>query len=149
MISAEVEQQIRGIVEDQDYILWACEYIPQGKHSMLRIYIDKQEGIGISDCESVSRSISAWLDVEEPVKGNYLLEVSSPGIPRPLFTVEHYKQYLHHIVDLKLIKPVVNRKKLSGEIIAVKGDDIIVLRVENEEHDIPFSLIVKASLNGE
>ncbi len=149
MISAELEQQIRDIVYDLDYELWACEYLAQGRHSLLRIYIDRSDGIAIEDCEAVSRAISAFLDVEDPIKGNYSLEVSSPGIPRPLFTLEHFRKYLHRPVMIKLIKPINKSRKIAGEIYAVQEDGNIVIRAGEELQEVPFSLIVKANLTDE
>ncbi|MCC5791988.1 MAG: ribosome maturation factor RimP [Legionellaceae bacterium] len=149
MISADIEQQIRNIVNDLGYELWACEYLPQGKHSLLRIYIDKADGIQIGDCEVVSRELSAFLDVEEPIKGNYSLEVSSPGIPRPLFSVEHFRHYVTQTVALKLIKPIDNSRKIMGKIVEVQEDNTITLQVGEQRLQVPFSLIVKANLTGE
>jgi ribosome maturation factor RimP len=85
MIKDELEHLLAPTINDMGYELWGCEYLPQGKHSLLRIYIDKTDGISIDDCQEVSHQISALLDVEDPIPGNYSLEVSSPGIPRPLF----------------------------------------------------------------
>ena len=149
MISAELEQQIRDIINDLDYELWACEYLPQGRHSLLRIYIDRPDGITIEDCEIVSRAVSAFLDVEDPIKGNYSLEVSSPGIPRPLFTLEHFRNYLHRPVMIKLIKPINKSRKIAGEIYAIQEDGNIVIRAGEELQEVPLSLIVKANLTDE
>src|SRR5215216_7336112 len=99
MLRNDLNAIIEPVVIDMGYILWACEYISQGKHSILRIYIDKPaEGIGVFDCERVSKQLAAILDVEDPISGHYSLEVSSPGIPRPLFFKEHYAQYIGHWV---------------------------------------------------
>ena len=70
--------------------LWGVELLQQGKYSLLRIYIEREEGVTIEDCEKVSRQVSALLDVEDPIAGEYTLEVSSPGMDRPLFSIEHY-----------------------------------------------------------
>lgn len=146
MALEDFEKPIEIIVTDLGYKLWACEYLPQGKHSLLRIYIDKPDGIVIEDCTKVSREISAFLDVEEPIKGNYSLEVSSPGIPRPLFTLEHYKQYVQHKLEAKLMKPINNSRKLSGLIENVNENGEITIQTDNDTLVVPFSLIVKAYL---
>ncbi len=145
MIKADLEQMFKPLVQELGYELWGCEYLAQGKHSLLRIYIDKQEGIAVEDCEIVSRQVSALLDVEDPLPGNYTLEVSSPGVPRPLFYQWQYEHYLGSEVQLKLFKPVANRRKLTGTIVSVT-DSALVLDVENEHHEILFSIIVKANL---
>lgn len=148
MIQNEIEQMLKPLVEDLGYELWGCEYLSQGRHSLLRIYIDKDAGIGIEDCEKVSRQISAMLDVEDPISGNYSLEISSPGIPRPLFNKEQYARYLGQAVQLKLFKPIKGSRKLAGIIMTV-NDDILVLGVGDEQLEVQFSQIVKANLTGE
>ncbi len=130
------------------YILWGCEYLAQGKHSLLRLYIDKDGGITIDDCERVSKQISAFLDVEDPIPGNYSLEVSSPGIPRPLFHKEQYRRYLGQLIQVKLYKPINGKRKLTGTIINV-SEDILMLKVGEEQLEVQFSHIVKANLIGE
>ncbi|TAL59578.1 MAG: ribosome maturation factor RimP, partial [Legionella sp.] len=122
-----------------------CEYLSQGKHSLLRIYIDKEDGIGIEDCQKVSRQISALLDVEDPIPGNYSLEVSSPGIPRPLFTSWQYNRYIGESVQVKTFKPVNGKRKLIGDIVSA-SDTTLVLAINNEHQEILFSNIVKANL---
>ena len=125
--------------------LWGVELLQQGKYSLLRIYIEREEGVTIEDCEKVSRQVSALLDVEDPIAGEYTLEVSSPGMDRPLFSVEHYSQYVGSEVDLKLRRPLDGRRKFKGQIIKVSGD-IVGLLVEGSEYDLEFSDIEKASI---
>ena len=125
--------------------LWGVELLQQGKYSLLRIYIEREEGVTIEDCEKVSRQVSALLDVEDPIAGEYTLEVSSPGMDRPLFSIEHYSQYIGSEVDLKLRRPLDGRRKFKGQIIKVSGD-IVGLLVEGSEYDLEFSDIEKASI---
>ena len=125
--------------------LWGVELLQQGKYSLLRIYIEHEEGVTIEDCEKVSRQISALMDVEDPIAGEYTLEVSSPGMDRPLFCIEHYSQYVGNEVDLKLRRPLDGRRKFKGQIIKVSGD-IVGLLVEGSEYDLEFSDIEKASI---
>jgi ribosome maturation factor RimP len=148
MIKADVQELLQPLVTDLGFKLWGCEYLSQGKHSLLRIYIDKDNGITITDCEQVSRQISAILDVEDLIPGNYNLEVSSPGIPRPLFYKDHYYRYINHDVQLKLYKPLNGNRKIRGTISAV-NDSSIVLQLNDERQELPFSQIVKANLIGE
>jgi len=119
--------------------LWGVEHIQQGKYSLLRIYIEREEGVTIEDCEKVSRQVSALLDVEDP------LEVSSPGVDRPLFSVEQYEQYIGNEVNLKLRSPLQGRRKFKGQIIKVAGDSISLL-VEGAEYDLEHSEIEQASI---
>jgi len=148
MIRTDLQDLFQPAVTELGYQLWGCEYLPQGKHSLLRVYIDKEGGIGITDCEAVSRQISAMLDVEDPISGNYSLEVSSPGLSRPLFFLEHYQQYVGHGVQLKLYKPINGSRKLDAIIESV-SEDAVILSAKNEEFEVQFSQIVKANLTGE
>ena len=109
--------------------LWGVELLQQGRYSLLRVYIEREEGVTIEDCEKVSRQVSALLDVEDPIAGEYTLEVSSPGVDRPLFSVEQYAKYVGSEVNLKLRRAVDGRRKFKGQIIKVSGD-IVGLLVE-------------------
>ncbi len=148
MIQNDVEKLLEPLVNSLGYELWGCEYLPQGKHSLLRVYIDKEDGISIEDCERVSKQVGAILDVEDPVTGNYRLEVSSPGIPRPLFHEEQYKRYLGCELQIKLIKPINGSRKLSGILVNI-SNNTLVMKIDDEQLDIQFSHIAKAYLIGE
>lgn len=145
MMQNELEQLLAPTINDMGYELWGCEYLAQGKHSLLRIYIDKAEGIGIEDCHEVSKQVSALLDVEDPIPGNYSLEISSPGIPRPLFSGWQYQRYVGQVVQLKTFKPINGTRKLLGTIISASATSV-VLDINNEHQELLFSNIVKASL---
>jgi len=148
MIKDDIQQLLLPVVTELGYQLWGCEYLAQGKHSLLRIYIDKEDGIGIADCELVSKQIGALLDVEDPIQGNYSLEISSPGIPRPLFFKEHYECYINKPVQMKLYKPLNGSRKIAGIIDSV-NDNGVILQVGDERQEVQFSQIVKANLTGE
>lgn len=145
MIRDELVQLLSPTINSMGYEFWGCEFLPQGKHSLLRIYIDKEDGIGIEDCQEVSRQVSALLDVEDPVPGNYSLEVSSPGIPRPLFYSEQYQRYSGQEVQIKTFKPVNGKRKLLGIIVSAT-ESSVVLDINNEHQELLYSNIVKASL---
>lgn len=148
MVRDDIEQLLKPTIESMGYVLWGCEYLAQGKHSLLRVYIDKENGIGIEDCEQVSRQVSALLDVEDPIPGNYSLEVSSPGIPRPLFSNWQYEQCIGQVVNLKLFKPVAGIRKFTGAIVSANNSTLI-LNVNGEQQDFLFSNIAKANLMAE
>ena len=133
-------------VKSAGYVLWGVEYLPQGKHSVLRVYIDHADGIGIEDCEAASRQISALLDVEDPIKGHYALEVSSPGLDRPLFQLEHYQQLQGQRAALKLLAPVDGVRSYKGVIESVR-DDEITLMTEDKKVVVRFGNIQKAYLD--
>ena len=125
--------------------LWGVELLQQGRYSLLRIYIEREEGVTIEDCEKVSRQVSALLDVEDPITGEYTLEVSSPGVDRPLFSIEQYEQYVGSEVNLKLRRPLDGRRKFKGQILKVSGD-VVGLLVEGTEYDLEYSEIEGASI---
>lgn len=145
MILTQIEEYIRPVLQDMGYELWGCQYLTQGRGSLLRIYIDSPAGIGIKDCEQASLRISAALDVENPISSNYSLEVSSPGIPRPLFYAEQYQKYLGLEVEIKLIVAISGRKKYTGYITMADTDNL-VLSIGDEKLSFPFSTIAKAHL---
>ena len=148
MVQNEIEQLLKPTIESMGYQLWCCEYLAQGKHSLLRVYIDKDDGIGVEDCQQVSHQVSALLDVEDPIPGNYSLEVSSPGIPRPLFSDWQYQRYIGQVVFLKVFKPVAGKRKFTGIIVSA-NENTLVLEVDGAIQDFLFSNIVKANLMAE
>ncbi len=145
MMQTQIEEYIRPVLQDMGYELWGCQYLTQARGSLLRVYIDKPGGVGIEDCEQASLRISAALDVEDPISGNYNLEVSSPGIPRPLFYIEQYQRYTGCEVEIKLAKSFAGRKKYTG-YIEMADIDNIVLKIGEETLTFPFSSIAKANL---
>ncbi len=148
MNKTDLEKLLQPIVNQLGYELWGCDYLQQGKHSLLRIYIDKEDGIGVADCELVSRDVSTMLDVEDPITGNYSLEISSPGIPRPLFYKEQFDRYIGSEVELKLYKPLDGSRKVIGTICSTDSETLII-DLGDSQKNILFSQIVKANLIGE
>jgi len=144
-VESTIEELLKPLFDDLGYELWGCEYRPQGAHSLLRVYIDKPDGIGVEDCEKVSREISALLDVEDPISSHYALEVSSPGIPRPLFYHWQYQRYLGESVQIKLYQPLAGKRKYEGKIVSIE-DNVLKLTIEDNTYDFPLSNIVKANL---
>lgn len=137
---------LEPVVESLGCELWGLEYLAQGKKSLLRIFIDKKpDGVVLEDCEAVSRQVSSVLDVEDPINGEYTLEVSSPGMDRPLYKLEHYQEFAGHKVALRLRVNFEGRRKFSGLLKGVE-DDEVVLEVDGEEYLLPFELIDKANI---
>ena len=123
------------------------EYVPSGKHSILRLYIDSEDGIGVDDCEIVSRQVSAIMDVEDPITGQYNLEVSSPGIERPLFVVAHYMRFLGHDVRLRTFRPIEGKRNFTGAIGSVsEKSNSLELVTELGPVTLDLDLIEKANL---
>lgn len=145
---ATLEQQltdlINGPVAALGFELVGVEYI-RSRHSTLRIYIDSENGITVDDCADVSHQVSAVLDVEDPITEAYTLEVSSPGLDRPLFTIEHYRQFIGEDASVTLRMAVQNRRKWSGKIKAVEGETITI-EVDGKDEIFAFGNIQKANL---
>jgi ribosome maturation factor RimP len=112
---------------------------------VLRVYIDNENGIFIDDCADVSRQISAVLDVEDPISTEYTLEVSSPGVDRPLFTAEQYARYLGETVKVQLTMPVAGSRNLKGTVAGVEGQ-MLTLTVDGNELIIALDNIRKGNL---
>ena len=125
--------------------LLGIELIKNGHISLLRVYIDKFEGVNIDDCVLVSQQLTGLLDVKDPIKGQYNLEVSSPGIDKPLFTDEQLKKHIGHIVMIKLREKYRGKRKITGVLEAVDNLEIIIKCNENNEK-IPSELFDKAKL---
>ena len=102
-----------------------------GRGGLLRIFIDKENGVNLSDCELVSRQLSAFLDVEDPLPGRYVLEVSSPGEDRPLRTLEHFRRYSDCQAKVRLREPRESRRMLNGRLLGIR-DESIVMDVDGE-----------------
>ena len=144
-ISAVIDDLVSPIVLALDLELWGCELVRQGKYSLIRVYIDRESGVDISDCEKVSRQVSAVFDVEEPISEEYTLEVSSPGLERPLFRLEQFRKYVGSTIQLRAKLPQDGRKKFKGDLVRV-DDDTIVLSIDGDEVEFQHTDIDKANL---
>ncbi len=146
-IADKVLSIINPSIQDLGYELLGIEYVPSGKHSILRLYIDSEDGIGVDDCEIVSRQVSAIMDVEDPISGQYNLEVSSPGIERPLFVVAHFMRFLGHDVRLRTYRPIEGRRNFTGAIGSVsEKSNSLELVTELGPVTLDLDLIEKANL---
>ena len=132
----QIAELIAPTVEALRLELWGIELQQQGKYSLLRINIENREdGVSIEDCEKVSRQVSALLDVEDPISGEYTLEVSSPGMDRPLFTAEQFSLYIGETVSVRLRTALQGRRKFKGVIKSVV-DTTIGLAVDTEDGEL-------------
>ncbi len=127
------------------YELLGVEHLSQGRHSVLRIYIDSEHGIGLEDCARVSDQASGLLDVHDPINGSYQLEVSSPGFDRPLFTLEHFRRFTGHPVKVQLHQKVQGRRKITGMIKSVNENGISI-EMDGEIFEIQADNIERARL---
>jgi ribosome maturation factor RimP len=142
---ANVQNLIEPVISALGYELVGVEYLSQGRRSLLRIYIDHTDGINVHDCERVSHQVNGVLDVEDVIRGQYTLEVSSPGLDRPLFTKEQFERYIGSEVNIRLSIAQQGRKKFKGILRGI-DDTNVFLNVDEEEISLPFNAIEKANL---
>jgi len=140
-----IGKAIAPAIEAMGLELWGVEYLRQGRRATLRVFIDCLSGVTIDDCERVSRQVGAILDVEDPIQGEYTLEVSSPGIDRPLFTPPQFERYLGAEVNIRLRVPLDGRRRFRGVIERVEADRIALL-AEGGRLAMPHADIERAEL---
>ncbi|MCW8830155.1 MAG: ribosome maturation factor RimP [Gammaproteobacteria bacterium] len=133
------------VVEGMGYELIEIEYHPNPKYGVLRLYIDKDSGIEVDDCSAVSRQISAILDVEDPVPGQFNLEISSPGMDRPLRRLQDFQRFAGEEVKLKTGMPFDGQRNFKGRLNGVE-DDLVIIECEDKEVRLPVTAIDKARL---
>lgn len=144
-ISDQIEQLIEAPIESLGYQLVGVEYIQGGQNPVLRIYIDAEDGIGIEDCERVSHQVSGVLDVEDPIKSAYMLEISSPGFDRPLFKQRDFERFVGSQVKISMKLPVNGRRNFSGELQGFDNGEILI-EVDGEAYALPLAKLAKARL---
>ncbi len=143
--SEQISAMLEPVVRALGFELWGVEHYSGSTPVLLRIYIDHPDGINVDDCSAVSDQVSAVLDVEEPIRGEYTLEVSSPGIERPLFTPAHYRQYAGGEVKVRLAWPEHGRRNFRGRLLSV-SDSGIEVEVDGVAYALPFGAIARARL---
>lgn len=136
---------IEPLLEGMDYELLRLDYVV-GKHGYLNIFIDSENGINVNDCETVSRAVSELLDLHDPIAHAYTLEVSSPGIERPLSKKSHFIKYLGEKVRVKTREQIGDSKKISGLLQKAGEDTIEVQKLDGTTVSIPYILIDRANL---
>ena len=159
-IAEIIEELLDGFLQENGYELYNCEFVKEGRDWFLRVYIDfppaaqrpdgEERYIGTEDCEKTSRYLSEKLDEADPIEQNYYLEVSSPGMDRPLLKPEHYERYVGKEVEIKLYKGKDGTKKIEGVLQAFeKTDDGYLVKVvdhDSKEWDLQLAEIAKARL---
>jgi len=146
---SKLEQDLTEMLEPAvaacGFELLGLEFVQAGRHSTLRVYIDHENGINVDDCAEVSRQVSAILDVEDPITNEYSLEVSSPGVDRPLFKQAHYEAAVGEEVRLRTKLPQEGRRNFKGDLVAVNGD-MITLKVDAQDFILMLSNIERANI---
>ena len=133
------------VVSAMGYEILGIEQHARGRDTLLRIYIDNETGIKIADCARVSDQVAGVLDVNDPIKGSYNLEVSSPGFDRPLFTLDQFRRFTGHMVRLNLHDKIAGRRKITGELTAV-SEEGIEINTEGTVYQVAAENIDKARL---
>jgi len=145
--SDKLTKLLQPLVSGLGYELVGIEWAADtAGRRVLRVYIDTKDGVTVDDCEVVSRQVSALLDVENPVSGSYLLEISSPGLERPLFTLKHFDRFRGSDVKVQLVQPREGRRRYQGRIIGVEADRVLLETSDGEREALPFGEIEKARL---
>ena len=145
MSIAKLTTMLQPLVEDLGFEFVGIEYSSNPKNPVLVIYIDKPGGVAVEDCELTSREVAALLDVEDPIPGHFVLEVSSPGLDRPLFSLQHYEKFKGELVQLSLFAPLNGRRKFKGRILGVQ-DGQVNIEQEGMEVTLEHGNIAKARL---
>ncbi|HIP81066.1 MAG TPA: ribosome maturation factor RimP [Leucothrix mucor] len=140
-----LDNLVKNTVEGLGFILWGYEYRPRSESALLRIFIEKEDGISVDDCATVSRQIGAVLDVENLIPVAYILEVSSPGMDRVLFSQEQYQDYLGEKAKIRTRTPLNGRRNFLGKLQTV-SESHVVIQVDNEDFEIPFEIIDRTRL---
>ena len=144
-LEQNLQEMLQGAVEDLGCELWGIECQRAGRFMTVRLFIDKEGGVTVDDCADVSRQVSAILDVEDPIADKYNLEVSSPGLDRPLFTLPQFERYIGQDIAVHLRIPVMERRKWQGKLERIEND-MVTLIVDRQEQVLVFGNIQKANV---
>lgn len=143
----QIYEMVKPISDELNYEIYHVEYVKENGEYYLRIYIEKEGGITLSDCEALSRRVSDLMDEKDPIPEAYFLEVSSPGLNRTLFTETHYKRFVGREVMVKLTKAIEGKKSIKGILKEVNEENIIV--EADTLISIPKEKVKSANIEGE
>ncbi|GGW89446.1 ribosome maturation factor RimP [Alteromonas halophila] len=144
-LEEKLTEMLEPGVEALGFELVGIEYVRAGKHSILRVFIDHENGISVDDCADVSHQVSAILDVEDPISTEYNLEVSSPGMDRPLFKEAHFQKAVGEEVQIRLAMPMDNRRNYKGTLLAC-DDGVVSVEVDGQQFQLAVANIEKANV---
>lgn len=144
-MTASLRQIVQPVIDSLGFELWHMELEGGGNSSLLRLYIEHADGITLEDCERVSREVSATLDVEDPFSARYRLEISSPGLERPLVSEAHFRRFIGEKIRVSTYAPVEGKRKFMGVLTEVDQDQVR-LNCEGEIVCLTFADIAKARL---
>jgi len=146
LVKEKLSEIVKPVIEDMGYILFDIAYSRGKNRALLRIYIEKEGGVTIDDCEKVSREVGALLDLEDIIPSSYLLEVSSPGIDRPIRCPEDFKKALGKKVRIITTEPIDKQSFFLGKVDTSSEDEIELLLIKDRRVRIPYKNISKARL---
>lgn len=141
----EVREVVEPILESQGLELVDLEYQRESQGWVLRIYLDREGGVSLEDCAGISHEVGAVLEVKDLIPSSYILEVSSPGLTRPLKKPEDFNKFRNQMVKIKLYEPFDGRKNFKGTLLGLEGDRVRV-EVEQQVYELPLQRIAKANL---
>lgn len=146
MLDKQLQELLAPVVTALGYELVGIVRLSQGGHNvLLRVYIDSPVGITLSDCELVSYQVSGVLEVNDPIPGHYTLEVSSPGLDRPLFTLDHFRNEIGHKVRVHLNRPINARRNFTGILQRIQDCNVIIV-ADGTEYSLPYEEIREANI---
>ena len=134
-----VEELISPIADSLGLRIWDVRYLKEGSQWYLRVFIDKDGGVDINDCENMSRAIDEPLDRLDPIEGEYILEVSSPGIERELIKPEHFEQFIGADIMVKMIRPIVGIGKEFKGVLTEYDDGMVTITDHSGENTVTIS----------
>ena len=144
-LEKKLSDMFESVIESMDYELVCVELTGSGNGTILRVYIDSDKGITVDDCTAVSYQLSGLLEVEDPIQSQYTLEISSPGLDRPLVKPEHFMQFVGDLVKVRSTEAVLGRRNFKGILESFDGEHLSVA-VDNEVYEIPLDIVEKANL---
>lgn len=144
-LELRLTEMMQPSVSALGFDLLGVEFVRAGNHSTLRVYIDHENGISVDNCADVSNQVGAILDVEDPIATEYALEVSSPGMDRPLFTIEHFALVVSETVNVRLNVPQDGRRNFKGKLVSVE-EDMLNIEIDNQIFTLFIDNVAKANL---
>ncbi|OGC83676.1 MAG: hypothetical protein A2W07_08935 [candidate division Zixibacteria bacterium RBG_16_43_9] len=144
-IKEELKQRLLPLIEEEDLELVELDLVGKPPHYILRIFVDKVGGVNVEECADLSRRLSDYLDTEDLIQGRYTLEVSSPGLERPLLSLDDFRRKIGEQVKVDLKFPLDEKKKIEGEIVEVRENEVVIA-LEDKVETIPWDRIDKGRI---
>lgn len=150
-ITELIASELQPFLEENNYELFNVEFLKEGKDWFLRVFIEKcingqYENIGTDDCEAVSRFLSERLDELDPIEQNYYLEISSPGMDRPLLSEKDYERFQGSLVDVSLYEPLNGKKLITAKLIGLLNGKLLLSDEEENQIELPLDKVAKTRL---